>query len=81
MPELKTAMDVFKLLEKSNCRECNEATCLAFAGAVFQGRHLFRQERQPHCLVEEFNRFIRRKAQVGGTQFSQLAPGAQAGQG
>jgi len=38
MPELKTAMDVFKLLEKSNCRECNETTCLAFAGAVFQGR-------------------------------------------
>ncbi len=38
MSELKTAMDVFKLLEKSNCRECNETTCLAFAGAVFQGR-------------------------------------------
>ena len=38
MPDLKTAMDVFKLLEKSNCRECNETTCLAFAWAVFQGR-------------------------------------------
>jgi hypothetical protein len=30
-------MEVFKLLEKSNCRQCNEATCLAFAAAVFKG--------------------------------------------
>ncbi len=37
MSQLKTAMDVFKLLEKSNCRECNEATCLAFASAVHMG--------------------------------------------
>ncbi len=32
------AMEVFRLLNKSNCRECGEKTCLAFAGAVFQGR-------------------------------------------
>lgn len=38
MTEFKSAMEVFKLLEKSNCRQCNEATCLAFAAAVFQGR-------------------------------------------
>ena len=31
------AMDVFKLLEKSNCRECGSPTCLAFAAAVFKG--------------------------------------------
>lgn len=37
MPELKTIMDIFKLLEKSNCRKCNEKTCLAFAAAVFNG--------------------------------------------
>jgi hypothetical protein len=30
-------MEIFKLLDKSNCRKCNEATCLAFAAAVFQG--------------------------------------------
>jgi hypothetical protein len=30
-------MDVFKLLEKSNCRKCNQKTCLAFAAAVFDG--------------------------------------------
>jgi len=31
------AMEVFKLLEKSNCRECGAPTCLAFAAAVFKG--------------------------------------------
>ena len=38
MPQFNTLMDVFKLLEKSNCRKCNEKTCLAFAAAVFAGR-------------------------------------------
>ncbi len=37
MPQFKTLLDVFKLLEKSNCRKCNEKTCMAFAAAVFQG--------------------------------------------
>jgi hypothetical protein len=31
-------MEIFQLLDKSNCRECGEKTCLAFAGAVFQGK-------------------------------------------
>ena len=31
-------MEVFKLLEKTNCRKCNKPTCLAFAAAVFQGQ-------------------------------------------
>lgn len=34
----KNVMEIFKLLDKSNCRECGEKTCLAFASAVFQGR-------------------------------------------
>lgn len=38
MEELKSTMDIFKILEKSNCRECGEKTCLAFAAAVFQGK-------------------------------------------
>jgi len=37
MPIPKNAMEIFQLLEKSNCRECGEKTCLAFAGAVFTG--------------------------------------------
>jgi hypothetical protein len=38
MPKPKNAMEIFKHLEKSNCRECGEKTCIAFAGAVYQGR-------------------------------------------
>lgn len=32
------AFEIFKLLEKSNCGNCGEKTCLAFAGAVFKGQ-------------------------------------------
>ncbi|THB75276.1 MAG: DUF3786 domain-containing protein [Desulfobacteraceae bacterium] len=38
MAEFSNTMDVFKLLEKTNCRKCNKPTCLAFAAAVFQGQ-------------------------------------------
>ncbi|MFW6162690.1 MAG: acetyl-CoA decarbonylase/synthase complex subunit gamma [Planctomycetota bacterium] len=31
-----TAMDIFKLLPKTNCRDCGQATCLAFAMQVAQ---------------------------------------------
>jgi hypothetical protein len=35
--QLKRPMDIFKLLDKSNCRKCNKPSCLAFAAAVFKG--------------------------------------------
>ncbi|WDP92488.1 MAG: DUF3786 domain-containing protein [Desulfobacter sp.] len=38
MPEFKNAMEVFSLLDKSNCRKCDEPTCLAFASKVFLGQ-------------------------------------------
>lgn len=37
MSTLNSPIEILKLLEKSNCRECGEKTCLAFAGAVFKG--------------------------------------------
>jgi hypothetical protein len=37
MVQLNTPMDVFKLLDKSNCGKCHKPTCLAFATAVFKG--------------------------------------------
>lgn len=37
MTQFKNVMDVFKLLDKSNCGKCYKPTCLAFAAAVFQG--------------------------------------------
>lgn len=38
MAEFKTIMDVFKLLDKNNCKKCNRPTCLAFAADVFTGK-------------------------------------------
>jgi len=38
MAQFSNLMEIFKLLEKSNCRQCNEPTCLAFAAAVFKGQ-------------------------------------------
>lgn len=38
MASINSAMDIFKLLPKTNCRKCNEKTCLAFAAAVFKGK-------------------------------------------
>jgi len=38
MAKPENAMQIFSLLDKSNCRKCGEKTCLAFAGMVYQGR-------------------------------------------
>ncbi len=38
MSHPKNAMEIFQLLDKSNCRECGKKTCLAFSGAVFMGQ-------------------------------------------
>ncbi len=37
MPSPANPMEIFRLLNKSNCKKCNKPTCLAFAAAVFQG--------------------------------------------
>ena len=44
MSQLTNPMEIFKLLDKSNCRECREATCLAFAAAVFKGQKQLENE-------------------------------------
>ncbi len=38
MKKFNNTLEVFMLLEKTNCRKCNKPTCLAFAAAVFQGQ-------------------------------------------
>lgn len=35
MKKFKNALEIYQLLEKSNCKKCGERTCLAFAGKVF----------------------------------------------
>ncbi len=37
MSRFQNVMQVFTLLDKSNCRKCGEKTCLAFASSVFRG--------------------------------------------
>lgn len=37
MIQLSNAMEIFKVLPRSNCRDCRVPTCLAFAAAVFKG--------------------------------------------
>ena len=52
--KVKSALEIFKLLEKSNCKLCGEKTCLAFAGAVFQEkRQLTDCPRLPEGVVEQ----------------------------
>lgn len=43
MSEPKNAFEIFQFLDKSNCGECGEKTCLAFAGAVFTGKRKLRE--------------------------------------
>ncbi|MCU0579026.1 MAG: DUF3786 domain-containing protein [Desulfobacterota bacterium] len=38
MPSFSSHLEVLSLLPKTNCRECRQASCLAFAVAVFQGK-------------------------------------------
>ena len=55
MPRPKSALEIFRLLERSNCKECGEKTCLAFAGAVFTGQRRLREcQRLNQEAVEGF---------------------------
>lgn len=37
MAQFENLMEILKILPKTNCRRCNEKTCMAFAAAVFKG--------------------------------------------
>lgn len=37
MSSFNSALDIYKILNKSNCRQCRVATCMAFAAMVFRG--------------------------------------------
>lgn len=38
MQRINNPMEIFKLLNRSNCRDCHEKTCMAFAVAVFKNK-------------------------------------------
>lgn len=37
MSNFKSSLDIYKILNKSNCRQCQLSTCMAFAVSVFRG--------------------------------------------
>ncbi len=55
MSHFKNPMEIFKLLNGSNCRDCNEQTCLAFAVAVFKERKPIHA--CPHLEKEVIDRY------------------------
>ncbi|SPD72891.1 conserved hypothetical protein [uncultured Desulfobacterium sp.] len=55
MQRPRNAMEIFKLLEKSNCKKCGEKTCMAFAGAVFLAHR--RLDECPKLSQEALNQF------------------------
>jgi hypothetical protein len=56
MPAPKHAMEIFQLLDKSNCRECGDKSCLAFAGAVYRGQKRIDQcPRLAPSVVERYS--------------------------
>ena len=55
MTRFNNVMEVFKLLKKNNCRDCDEPTCLAFAAAVFKGQKTL--SRCPHIDVRTLDQY------------------------
>ncbi len=55
MSQLNNTVEILKVLNKSNCRECNELTCLAFAAAVFKGNKQLAE--CPHLEGDVIERF------------------------
>lgn len=56
MSNLNNPVEILKLLNKSNCKECKEPTCLAFAAAVFNGKRKLAE--CPHLerdVIEQFD--------------------------
>ncbi len=55
MPQLNNTIDILKLLDKSNCRECGLPTCLAFAASVFKGqKSLDRCTHLDQSVIDEY---------------------------
>ncbi len=55
MQSFTNALQIYTLLNKSNCRECHLATCMAFAGAVYTGAKKLSD--CPHIQPEILNQY------------------------
>ncbi len=57
MANAKSAMEIFSVLDKSNCKKCGEKTCLAFAGAVYVGkRHINECPKLDSDIIAKFSK-------------------------
>jgi hypothetical protein len=69
MTQFKNAMEIFKLLEKSNCKKCELPTCLAFAAAVFKGeKQLGDCPQLDQDIVRRYAREPRRQSRIEADQ-------------
>jgi len=62
MAQLNNVLDILKLLNKSNCKECGEPTCMAFAACVHKGDKDLGS--CPHLapeVLEQFGNHIRKR--------------------
>ena len=65
MSGFKNLMEIFRLLDKSNCRACHLPTCLAFAAAVFKGQKQLNEcPRLPLDIIEQFGSVIEQRPPV-----------------
>jgi hypothetical protein len=56
MTQLNSPVEILKLLDRSNCRECHKPTCLAFAAAVFKGNsHLSECPKLDRDMTERYS--------------------------
>ncbi len=56
MQPLQSPVDILKVLDKTNCKECHEATCLAFSAAVFKGQRQLRE--CPHLEADVLDKYF-----------------------
>ena len=62
MAQLKNVLDILKILDKSNCRECGAPTCMAFAASVLKGEKNLSS--CPHLspeILEQFGNDIQKR--------------------
>jgi hypothetical protein len=82
MIQLTNAMEIFKVLPRTNCRDCKVPTCFAFAAAVFKGNqrlgdcpHLDRAVLETLCIENNESRTLEREEQQALSDLRQQVEG------
>ena len=75
MSKISSPLEIYKLLPKSNCKQCQVQTCLAFAGAVIKGQK--RLNECPHLdknIIEQLDGKIEKHTTLEEQQVKFLEP-------